>query len=101
MATQKKKNNNNKILLPFEKPLEALYDKLEELRAIQEEGKMPMTAETGLLEKRIEAARGKIFSNLNPTQIVQVARHLLRPTMLDYVNLICEDFVELHGDRNF
>jgi acetyl-CoA carboxylase carboxyl transferase subunit alpha len=100
MATPKKKNNN-KILLPFEKPLETLYDKLEELRAIQEEGKMPMTAEIGLLEKRIEAARGKLFSSLNPTQIVQVARHLLRPTTLDYVNLICEDFVELHGDRNF
>jgi acetyl-CoA carboxylase carboxyl transferase subunit alpha len=100
MATEKK-NNNNKILLPFEKPLQELYDKLAKLRAIQDSGKMEMTAEITLLEKRIETARVKLFANLNPTQIVQVARHLMRPTMLDYVGLICEDFVELHGDRNF
>lgn len=102
MATVKKNaNGNNKILLPFEKPLEELYDKLDKLRAIQDSGKMEMTAEINLLEKRIETARAKLFANLHPTQVVQVARHLMRPTMLDYVGLICEDFVELHGDRNF
>jgi acetyl-CoA carboxylase carboxyl transferase subunit alpha len=62
---------------------------------------MEMTEEMRMMEKRIESMRKEIFSELTPIQTVKVARHILRPTTLDYVNLIFEDFVELHGDRNF
>jgi acetyl-CoA carboxylase carboxyl transferase subunit alpha len=97
----KNKENNKRILLDFEKPLLELYEKMEELEKVSASGKMDMAEEARMMEKRIEALRRDIFSKLSPIQVVQVARHMLRPTTLDYVNLIFEDFVELHGDRNF
>jgi acetyl-CoA carboxylase carboxyl transferase subunit alpha len=45
--------------------------------------------------------KDKLTENLTPLQIVKLARHIQRPTTLDYINCICTDFVELHGDRNF
>ncbi|MFH1362036.1 MAG: acetyl-CoA carboxylase carboxyl transferase subunit alpha, partial [bacterium] len=75
--------NNSKHLLAFEKPLADLYTKLDELREISQAGKMEMTDEIRLMEKRIEGMRREIFSNLTPIQIVQVARHMQRPTTLD------------------
>jgi len=99
------KTNNNKSskrpLLEFEKPLEELFVKLEKLKSIQETGKMDMAEEIKMMEKRIDAARQQIFSSLNPIQVVQVARFIQRPTTLDYIRMIFQDFVELHGDRNF
>jgi len=90
-----------KRLLPFEKPLEELFAKLEKLLALQEAGKLDLSQDIKLMEKRIEAARQQIFANLNPIQVVQVARFIDRPTTQEYVKMIFEDFVELHGDRNF
>lgn len=93
--------NNKKNLLEFEKPLLELYQKLEELKKVSASGKMDMSEEIKMMEKRIENLRRDIFAKLTPIQIVQVARHMQRPTTLDYIDLIFEDFVELHGDRNF
>lgn len=88
-------------MLEFEKPLLELYDKLDELREVSAEGSMNMTEEVRLMEKRIETMRRDIYSNLTPLQIVQVSRHMQRPTTLDYIDNIFTDFIELHGDRNF
>jgi len=96
-----KAENKNRVLLDFEKPLAELYQKLDKLLALQKSGKMDMSEEIKMLEKRIENTRREIFSNLTPIEIVQVARFLQRPTTLEYINMIFEDFVELHGDRNF
>ncbi|KAF0133318.1 MAG: acetyl-CoA carboxylase carboxyl transferase subunit alpha [Candidatus Saganbacteria bacterium] len=85
-------------LLAFEKPLTELFKKIEHLKKISE---ISMTDEILMLKKRIETMRKEIFLNLTPIQVVQVARHIMRPTMLDYINLVFTDFVELHGDRNF
>jgi len=93
--------NGKKTLLAFEKPLGELLEKLEKLAAIQESGKMDLSEEIRLMHKRIENSRQQIFASLNPIQIVQVARHIQRPTTLEYIGMLCEDFVELHGDRNF
>ncbi|KPJ69254.1 acetyl-CoA carboxylase subunit alpha [candidate division WOR-1 bacterium DG_54_3] len=95
------KDNAIKNLLEFENPLFELYDKLEKLKRVSTSGKMDMSQETKMMEKRIETLRRDIFSKLTPIQIVQVARHMQRPTTLDYIDLIFEDFIELHGDRNF
>jgi acetyl-CoA carboxylase carboxyl transferase subunit alpha len=92
--------NGIKNLLEFEKPLIPIFKKLEELKNVSAHG-MDMTEEIKMLEKRIETLRREIFQNLSPIQIVQLARHIMRPTTLDYVNLLIEDFVELRGDRNF
>jgi len=95
------KNNDQKNLLEFEKPLLELYHKLEELKGVSKSGDMDMNEEIRMMEKRIEARRREIFSNLSPIQIVKIARHIQRPTTLDYADLIFENFIELHGDRNF
>ncbi len=96
-----KKQTAKKNILPFEKPLLELYEKLDKLEEVAESGKMDMKEEIKMLKKSIETQRRKIFTNLTPLQVVQIARHMKRPTTLDYVEEIFTDFVELHGDRNF
>jgi acetyl-CoA carboxylase carboxyl transferase subunit alpha len=90
-----------KNLMNFEKPLMDLYKKIDDLKNISHGGKIDLSQEIEMLEKRIEHMRRDIFSNLSPMHIVQLARHAQRPTTLDYIDLIFEDFVELHGDRAF
>jgi len=90
-----------KNLMEFERPLTELYKKIEELKKISETEKIDLSQEIQMLEKRINEKRKEIFSSLSPIQIVQIARHMQRPTTLDYIQLIFEDFVELHGDRYF
>lgn len=91
----------HRFLLEFEKPIASLYRKIDELKKLGKGGAIDLNSETAALEKRIEALRLEIFSNLTPIQVVSVARHMQRPTTLDYVGEIFDDFVELHGDRNF
>lgn len=95
------KKNSADNLLEFEKPLLSLFKKLEDLKSVAGAGKMDMSEEIRMLEKRIEATRQDIFFKVTPLQIVQIARHLQRPATLDYISFIFEDFIELHGDRNF
>lgn len=90
-----------KIMLEFEKPLTDLYKKAEELRKLSKGGKIDLSSEMKALEQRIDHQKKEIYSKLTPLQIVSVARHVLRPTMLDLVKHIFTDFMELHGDRHF
>jgi acetyl-CoA carboxylase carboxyl transferase subunit alpha len=99
MAKQEFKTN--KRLLEFEKPLIELYAKLEKLKEMSQAGNIDMAEEVKLMEKRIEAARQQIFAGLNPIQVVQVARFIERPNAKEYIGMIFDDFLELHGDRNF
>lgn len=95
------KKESTKYLLDFEKPIADLFKKIDELKRISENGKFDFSEEIKMVKKRIDAMRQEIFSKLTPYQIVQVARHIMRPTTYDYINLIFTDFVELHGDRYF
>jgi acetyl-CoA carboxylase carboxyl transferase subunit alpha len=95
------KKTNGQNFLPFEKPLQDIYHKKEELEKMAGTSKIDMTEEIRLLEKRIESQHKDIFSKLTPIQTVQISRHMQRPTTLDYIGYILTDFVELHGDRNF
>lgn len=90
-----------KYLLDFEKPVADLYKKMAELKKLARSGDINMEEETLAIESRIEALRKDIFSKLSPNQIVAVSRHPLRPTALDHINLVFDEFTELHGDRNF
>lgn len=90
-----------KGMFDFEKPLIDLYKKVDELKKLSKGGKIDLTAEIQALEQRIEHQKKEIFSKLSPLQIVSIARHVLRPTMLDLVKHIFTDFMELHGDRHF
>lgn len=90
-----------KGLMEFEKPLMALFKKVDELKKISRHDKIDLSQEILALEERIEHQRHEIYSKLTPIQIVQIARHVQRPTMLDLVPRIFTDFMELHGDRCF
>jgi acetyl-CoA carboxylase carboxyl transferase subunit alpha len=87
------------MVLEFEKPLVELEQKIEEMRKMSDT--LDISAEINKLEVKINELRKNIFENLTPWQIVQLARHPERPYSLDYIYLMTENFVELHGDRHF
>lgn len=87
--------------LEFEKPIEELEMKIEELRRISDGKDINLTGEVKKLEKKVRDLRTEIFSKLTPWQKTLLARHPDRPYTLDYIQLIAEEFIELHGDRRF
>lgn len=88
-------------VLEFEKPLRELALQLDTLHQQSLESNLDLKKEISAIEKKIEQTRRDIYCNLTPWQRVQIARHPKRPYALDYVNQLCEDFIELHGDRQF
>ncbi|HEY4492583.1 MAG TPA: acetyl-CoA carboxylase carboxyltransferase subunit alpha [Acidobacteriota bacterium] len=83
----------------FEAPIVDLLKEIDELSLY---GDRPDTADRLVkLREKLARFRRQIFSTLNPWQITMVARHPQRPHALDYIERICSDFVELHGDRKF
>ncbi|MCK4260890.1 MAG: acetyl-CoA carboxylase carboxyltransferase subunit alpha [Halanaerobiales bacterium] len=88
-------------ILDFERPINELEKKIEELKDFMNEQKLDLTEEIQRFEMRLEGVRDEIFHNLHPWQILQIARHPERPLTSDYVEMICDDFLELHGDRRF
>ena len=87
------------VTLDFEKPILEIKEKIEELKKISMESGMDLNKEIETFEKQAEDYRKELYSTLSPSQKLQIARHPERPNFLDYVNLIFEDFVEFHGDR--
>ena len=88
-------------VLEFEKPLRELSRQLDELRQRSIETNVDLATEIHEIEKKIEATQQEIYSNLTPWQKVQIARHPKRPYALDYISAVCENFQELHGDRQY
>ncbi|NDI36313.1 acetyl-CoA carboxylase carboxyl transferase subunit alpha [Chengkuizengella sediminis] len=87
--------------LPFEKPLIDLRAKINEIRKFGIEKEIDISEEINRLEQRYVDLEEEIFSNLTVSQKIQIARHPMRPTTLDYVQHIFDDFIELHGDRSY
>ncbi len=83
----------------FEKPIQELELKIEELRVFSDGRDIDLSKELAELEKKAEKLKREIYSNLTPWQKTLLARHPERPYTLDYISLIAKDFVELHGDR--
>jgi len=90
-----------KYYLEFEKPIEELELKVEEMKRISDGKDVNLSGEIKKLEKKVKDLRTDIFSKLTPWQKTLLARHQDRPYTLDYINLMTEEFVELHGDRRF
>ena len=87
--------------LEFERPIEELEIKIEELKRLSDGKDIDISGEIKRLEKKVRELRSDIFSTLTPWQKTLVARHPDRPYTLDYINMISSDFIELHGDRRF
>jgi acetyl-CoA carboxylase carboxyl transferase subunit alpha len=91
----------NSDYLDFERPIADLDQKIEALRRIGSEQKLNLNDEITRLASKSKALTHEIFSSLSAQQVVQMARHPLRPYTLDYIQYIFTDFDELHGDRHF
>ena len=87
--------------LDFEQPIAELEAKIRELRLVGADNEINIQDEITRLEGKSRALTASIFASLSPWQISQVARHPLRPYLLDYVPRLFSDFEELHGDRAF
>ena len=85
--------------LEFEKPIQDIDLKIIELEA--DSSSTDHSSEISILATKKESSLKKIFSELSRWQRVQLARHPQRPFSLDYIQAICPDFIELHGDRYF
>ncbi len=86
--------------LDFEKPLKELEERIEKLRKSSSE-KTSVPRLIRILQTRLARKEQDIFGNLTPWQHTQIARHSQRPSVLNYLEHLCQDFVELHGDRTF
>ena len=87
------------FLLDFEKPLYELEARIDQIRQLAEENGVDVSEQIAQLENRSEQLRREIFSGLTPSQQLQLARHPRRPSTLDYIQAISDDWFELHGDR--
>jgi acetyl-CoA carboxylase carboxyl transferase subunit alpha len=89
------------IILEFEKPIIELEQKIGELRKFTNKEQIDLSSEIIKLESRLEKLTKEIFDNLTSWQKVQLSRHPDRPYTLNYIDMITEDFIEIHGDRHF
>ncbi|WP_374165450.1 acetyl-CoA carboxylase carboxyltransferase subunit alpha [Arcticibacter sp. MXS-1] len=83
----------------FEKPIADLQQQIEKVKQVSEKTKVDMTATVAELEQKLNAAKEQVYSNLTGWQKVQISRHPERPYTLQYIEMMCDSFVELHGDR--
>ena len=85
--------------LEFEQPIADLEKKIQELEQLSSSSEGVLSKEVESLKIKVESLQKNIFENLTRWQRVQLARHPERPYTLDYIDRICDRFIELHGDR--
>ena len=87
------------VVLDFEKPIVEIQKKIDELKKMSESSGMDLESQIQNFEQQAQDYKKELYSKLKPSQKLQIARHPERPKFLDYVNLMCDEFIELHGDR--
>lgn len=90
-----------RTFLDFEQPVAELESKIEELRYVQNESAVDISAEIEQLSKKSQQLTKDIYASLSPWQITKIARHPERPYTFDYISELFTHFTELHGDRHF
>jgi len=90
-----------KITFDFEKPLADLQQQIDKIKQVEEKTKVDMSATLNELQDKFDTTKQEVYTNLSGWQKVQISRHPDRPYTLQYIEMICDDFIELHGDRNF
>ena len=91
----------NDYILDFEEPLKKIVDKIESLKKSSVSTGIDVTQSISQLEKQLDNKKEEIYSNLSRWQKVQLARHPNRPYSSDYIERITDNWIELHGDRNY
>jgi len=94
-------NSSGNTYLEFEKPIEEIAKKIEEMETHAASENLDMSAEITALREKAANLEKDLYSNLSRWQKVQVARHQQRPYTMDYIDMMLTDFVELHGDRQY
>ncbi|WBW97661.1 acetyl-CoA carboxylase carboxyltransferase subunit alpha [Oceanirhabdus sp. W0125-5] len=89
------------VVLDFEKKLYDLRDKIDELKKVSEEQGLDLSAEIELMEKRLDSMKEDVYTKLSAWQKVKIARLNERPTAMEYIEEVFDDFIELHGDRGY
>ena len=89
------------MFLDFEKPIEDIEEKILLLKNSTSASLVDLNSDIEKLQLKKNTLIKKIFSKLTPWQITQIARHPMRPYTKDYIDNICDSFIELHGDRTF
>jgi acetyl-CoA carboxylase carboxyl transferase subunit alpha len=91
----------NRQFLEFEQPIKELYEQIDATKKLAEKNpKIDLSATIKQLETAIIDKRKALTDTLSPWQRVQLSRHPDRPYTLKYIHLMCDKFIELHGDRN-
>lgn len=88
-----------KITFDFEKPIAELQGQIEKVTQVANKTRVDMSATITELNGKLDKTKKDIFGNLSGWQKVQISRHPERPYTLQYIENICDDFLELHGDR--
>lgn len=91
---------NSEFRLAFERPIYELEARLAKLESRPEQTP-EVQNEIRLLRRELVELKRRIYSNLKPWETVEVARHPDRPMTTDYLEMVFDEFVELHGDRFF
>ncbi|MDD3594199.1 MAG: acetyl-CoA carboxylase carboxyltransferase subunit alpha [Candidatus Gastranaerophilales bacterium] len=85
--------------LPFEKPIYDIEGKIQELKELSNESNIDLSSQIDTLTKQAQEFKANLYNNLKPFERMQIARHPMRPSFLDFVQLMTTDWIELHGDR--
>src|SRR3984893_6269054 len=92
--------NKNRQFLDFEKPIKDLFDEIDKLKQTAEKTKVDLSDSIKKLQDQVIEKRREITQHLTSWQKVQLSRHPDRPYTLKYIQKMCDNFVELFGDRN-
>src|SRR5262245_53734998 len=88
------------LRLAFERPIYELESRLRELEAANDQ-EAQHKDQIRQVRRELADSKKRVYGNLTPWETVQVARHSDRPMTTDYLNLVFDEFVELHGDKFF
>lgn len=94
------KSKNRGFVLEFEKPLLELETQIDEIQTLAGENNIDVLKDVNDLRQRADSLREEIFGSLTAAQKLQIARHPKRPSTLDYIQMITDEWIELHGDRS-
>jgi acetyl-CoA carboxylase carboxyl transferase subunit alpha len=94
-----KSADNHSRGLVFERPLLEMEEKIEELKRLARTTHLDLNGEIVALQERLKRQTADVYQNLSAWEEVSVARHADRPLTSDYIQLMLDDFTELHGDR--